>query len=553
MRFNISFLFFCVIIFPINCLLGQSNIPQSKLDSARYFYYKALNPKTPDETYSAYTYYEKQVELNLDKKDTIAAIQNLRMLAVIQFDIGSYYESEDSVVKALTLLEKQKLNEITKDAINGLYIQLGRIYKGLNNYNKALEFYDEALKYSLTLEDSLNSLNNKANIHREQLKYDLAIKELTEVYNKRKLLPNELKLARALDNLGYVQSKINLPEGLQNMLDALEMRIKLNNTKGIYTSYLHLANYYLNINNIEEATNYAKKCSELAKTINSASYLEEALSLLVLLKDDPIITEYKELTDSISKAKQLKQNKFASMKYARDKEIKKTEAVKIQREKEKRLKLIYLSLAIATFLLFVASYFVFNARKKKIKIEQNYKTEAQISKKIHDELANEMYQVMTKIQGTSNNQNDILDSIEEIYHKTRNISKNYASLDLQTDFEKTLNDLLMSYKSNEVAIFKRNIAIINWEKVSEIKKMTVYRVLQELMTNMKKHSKASHVAITFNKKNKKIIIEYKDNGVGGILKKKNGLTNTESRMESIGGTISFETELNKGFKTIMII
>ncbi|MFT6754570.1 MAG: signal transduction histidine kinase, partial [Urechidicola sp.] len=50
-------------------------------------------------------------------------------------------------------------------------------------------------------------------------------------------------------------------------------------------------------------------------------------------------------------------------------------------------------------------------------------------------------------------------------------------------------------------------------------KITIYRILQELMTNMKKHSKASHVVITFIQKPKRIFINYLDNSIGGKLKK----------------------------------
>ena len=80
-----------------------------------------------------------------------------------------------------------------------------------------------------------------------------------------------------------------------------------------------------------------------------------------------------------------------------------------------------------------------------------------------------------------------------------------------------------------------------------LKKMTIYRVLQELMTNMKKHSKASIAVLSFQTINQKLTITYKDNGVGCDLKKQNGLLNTENRIKTINGTITFESQPKNGF------
>ncbi len=68
------------------------------------------------------------------------------------------------------------------------------------------------------------------------------------------------------------------------------------------------------------------------------------------------------------------------------------------------------------------------------------------------------------------------------------------------------------------------------------------------MVNMKKHSKASLVALSFSETKNKINISYTDNGLGTNLKKSTGLLNVENRISSIKGTIIFESEINKGFK-----
>ncbi|MNF04794.1 Sensor histidine kinase ComP [compost metagenome] len=75
------------------------------------------------------------------------------------------------------------------------------------------------------------------------------------------------------------------------------------------------------------------------------------------------------------------------------------------------------------------------------------------------------------------------------------------------------------------------------------------------MVNMKKHSKASLVVIKFESDPKSILIHYTDNGIGCEKEKisKNGLQNMEHRIQTVKGTIEFETEPDNGFKARIAI
>jgi len=192
------------------------------------------------------------------------------------------------------------------------------------------------------------------------------------------------------------------------------------------------------------------------------------------------------------------------------------------------------------------------SRYKKGKVEEVIKTEERISKKVHDVVANDLYQAMTKLQSNTNSKEDILDDLENVYDKARDISRENTLIDDNEDFGELIKDLLLSYKSKSVNVITKNISSINWNKASYVKKTTVYRVLQELMTNMKKHSKASIVVLTFNQKNK-LIISYGDNGIGSIIKKHGGLQNAENRIKSINGKIIFESKPEEGFKVKITI
>ena len=85
------------------------------------------------------------------------------------------------------------------------------------------------------------------------------------------------------------------------------------------------------------------------------------------------------------------------------------------------------------------------------------------------------------------------------------------------------------------------------------KKSAIYRSIQELMVNMKKHSNASAVIIEFKQKGKKLNIDYRDNGIGSELTKLVGLQNVENRISSLNGTVTLASELNKGFQVVIAI
>jgi signal transduction histidine kinase len=204
-------------------------------------------------------------------------------------------------------------------------------------------------------------------------------------------------------------------------------------------------------------------------------------------------------------------------------------------------------------LVLISSYFFYRYQYRKAKIEEVYKTETRISKQVHDEVANDIYKVLASLENNPGIKTEVLDEMEKIYSKTRTISRENSAIDFDEDFGVQLNDLLLGYKNQQVTVVTRNLSKMNWEGISDIKKTVVYRVLQELMTNMRKHSKASSVALIFSREGSKIQIKYRDNGVGCELFKKNGLQNTETRIATVNGTISFDSKKNDGFKATIIV
>lgn len=142
----------------------------------------------------------------------------------------------------------------------------------------------------------------------------------------------------------------------------------------------------------------------------------------------------------------------------------------MEQEKEHKTKIKYQFLVVLILLSGGPIYFLIKTKHKKDTLQQVYNTEKRISKKVHDEVANDMYQVITKLQSNAHTSEELLDDLEDIYLKTRDVSKANSTIDFSSPFEDVLNDLLLSYKSDATNIFTKGISTINWNAISNLKK-----------------------------------------------------------------------------------
>lgn len=551
-KLTTSFLFFycCTIFFFV---ITHAVKAQQLKDSTNYYYNIVVNSQSNDSLLFGYVFFRNQKEKNLKNNNHTEAIYNLRLLIIAQQGLGLIYEAESSIIEALQLIDNESTSthSFIQDKV-ALYNSLGMVYRLMDEYDKAIAIYNKALGIAERTADRIHIHSNKASVYKDQGNFKLAEQQYNTTYNERLKTNDKLFIAQALDNLGSTQGKQGKESGLKKMLEALAIRIKINDVQHYYTSYKHLTEYYKDKGDIKKAKEYAKLGYEAAK-LYRAPYLEDALPRLLELSDDQLVLEYVKMNDSLLKTKFLTDKKYSSSKYNLAKEQQRTLESELKNEKQKKLNLIYLFLALSILFVSLFLFIILRSRHKKEKVHQVYKTEIRISKKVHDEVANDLYHVMTKLQSKNDSNEDVLDDLEGIYNKTRDISKENSTIDINENYNELLNDLLLSYKNNEINVITQNISKIDWDTVSDLKKTTLYRVLQELMTNMRKHSKASIVLISFNKTKNKIVIDYKDNGIGCDLVKNNGLLNAENRMVSINGTITFESQTNNSFNAKIIV
>jgi len=85
----------------------------------------------------------------------------------------------------------------------------------------------------------------------------------------------------------------------------------------------------------------------------------------------------------------------------------------------------------------------------------------------------------------------------------------------------------------------------------------LYRVLCELITNSLRHADAGEIRISMHANLANLVIRYRDNGRGTELDRSGtdgqgmGLSNMETRIRSLGGTIELSSEPGKGFAALI--
>ncbi|WP_417201314.1 tetratricopeptide repeat protein [Bizionia sp.] len=553
MTFRPLLYFFFMLGFLVLNVLPSYAYQQKPVDSAAYYREKVENPLHKADLIQAFAFYNRLKEQNLKKSNLVHAIYNLRLIAIIQNKLGFYYDSEETAIEALSLLDNMPVDSATTESRIGIYNQLGKIYRQLLDYDKAISYYQRALDLDSVQFQQIKLKNNMGFALIKSGQWDQAFTEFESLKKALVHVRDSAEKARILHNYAMVKGKLRHPDAVSYFDQARQIRQKLGKTYEVIGSYMDLSNYYMEIGDTSQAKQHARKAYHLAKNTKNATIISESMDLVIGLKTDPEVLFYKQIRDSIERANLLTDGKYASKKYDVFKQEKIASANLLQAEQEKNLKLIYGYTAILIIILGFIWFLITRHRHKKQKQLEVYNTELRISKKVHDEVANDVYHLMNKLQQSTMSRDGILDGLEAVYEKTRDISREYHEIDVSNNYQELLKDLISNYQNPDTNIIIKGISKINWEAVSENKKVAIYRVIQELMTNMKKHSAAKVVVLDFIKTGSKVHINYSDNGVGCRIEKQNGLQNAENRINTINGSITFKSQINQGFSAFITV
>ncbi len=489
---------------------------------------------------SAFYFFNKVAASSADSLEVARA---LNYMGRIQLGAGDLFGSQESLLASLGLLKERDTSNTKCIASN--YNVLGMTKFSLKEYPAAIDYFE--LAYQLQPPDSLRDrftiLNNKAMAYRMTGSYAKAL----DIWRNalRQGISNKLLYAQVLANFASTKwLQHSEYRAAPELLEALSIRQKYGDQRDLNSSYAHLADYYT-LSRPDSALQYAQLMYAVAVRLKSPDDQVEALQKLITLsrpeKVKPYFDRYLQLTDSIQTTRNAAKNQFALIRYGAEKN--KADNLRLKQENLRQSVLLggtgLLVLAGALF-----AGFWYKKRKQQMELEKTnavQESRLKASKKVHDVVANGLYRVMSEVQFQDDlGKDDLLDKIEVLYEQSRDIFDDKPAAPGRT-FHQVLSELFLSFEADQLQLEVSGNSASLWNPVSPAVCEELLNVLQELLVNMRKHSRASRVDVRFSTAAGRIHLHYSDDGVGlpNPIPYGNGIRNTENRIKAIRGSITF--------------
>jgi two-component system, NarL family, sensor kinase len=528
---------------------------------------------------------KRSLDIRIKTNDYAGQGYCLRSLGNIEYDRNDYARALEFYLAAAPKFEKA--NDLK--GLSGDYIWIGNVFnEGLHQFDKAAEYFNKSLVIAVKLKDSTlisYNYNNLGQAYYFAKNYKQALYYYTLSKSIKESLQDERGLGNAYGNISnvYVDTEQYDSALVYNKM-AFEIREKQNDKKGMATSYTNVANIYLKQKNYPEAFKNYEKAIQLGKEIDFKEPIIESyngLSNYYELTGDAkqalyYFKKYKAENDSVFNSDISNQLSTLQTKYET---VKKQQLIEEQQfELTKKQYWIYGSAGLLLLMgLLGLSYYRRNKLKqeKKLQLEvmkqQDIATKAiihaeenerkRIAAELHDGVGQMMSaakmnlsaienEIIFKDEAQKNSFDKVIGMMDESCREVRSVSHQMMpNALLKSGLATAVREFIDKIDSR---IIKINLYAegLN-ERLDADVETVLYRVIQECVNNVIKHSGANNLEISLIKDADGISATVEDNGRGFDTTDKQkfegiGLKNISSRVAFLKGTVDFDSAPGKG-------
>jgi hypothetical protein len=540
----------------------------------------------------------------LQTKDILKQLNDQNRLAIVNISLGAVQLRQGHYNKTIeTLTESAVFFEETKDSLNAAkcYSNIASAFAELELYPKAIEYSKKALKVFESLNQSQFKLITLPNLATQHFKNGDTLIAID--YNaKAEKLATELGDKRSLSIIYNNLSDLYLDKDPQKAKDYLEKTIQLkeelNLKSGIEITQSNLGYIHLKQGEYQTAISYFDRAKtgingkQLVFVYNNLSEAYKGLGNSI--KALEYLERAYKLNDSLLNSENQKNLLEVQTKYETEKKEKeilalKTKNLEVDFKRKQNRNLLFVALAALLLTIYVIYTIQKNAKRKRIIMEQDLKIKDQefnqrlksqelegidaiidaqeqerskMAADLHDNLGSKVATLKLYLDSYdekddfSSHYNKLKYLMEETYNEIRNISKNknFGAEINKGLIPSTVAIARQISETKKVDIHVHNIDVnMRIENTLEIQ---IFRIIQELITNIIKHSGASEATIQFSQQEGVLTIMVEDNGKGFETNKTGngvGLINIEKRMERINGELVIDSSIGNGTTVILNI
>ncbi|TNF40969.1 MAG: tetratricopeptide repeat protein [Cytophagales bacterium] len=529
----------------------------------------------------------------LKSNGDLARVMNNRANALNE--MNRYDEAIEYLLKAIEYGELLD-NKESKDALlNSVYNNIGKNYLSLEDWPNAVKYTKMAVAIPSSYQiNNAHALLNLSNAYIGMDSSDLALGIATEAEGIYEQVGFPYGVIAAKNNQGLALKNQGEREKAYRLFqECIDLSEEVDYPMGKLEGLINRSEILAFRKQYSQAIAEMKEAERLCNLYNDRQYLKSVRENLAELYEETGNTAnalayfkaFKELDDSLKSSDNIKNVNDLLLKYEtseKEKQLAEKE-VEIQTQKAtlavRNSQLTYLLSGLVILVLGGTFIYQRNRSRQKAALQQAIIDEKErgfdaviqatederkrISKDLHDGIGQQLSVLKLGLQNLQKKadpevQSQLLDITEKFSKSAdeiRQISHQMMPRALMEDgLVKAAEDLLRNtFQYSEIQYeFEHHDMEDRLEERIEI---SVYRVLQELLNNILKHSQADFVTVQLLRLKNKLTLLVEDNGKGLAEEKSDGhgQMNIRHRLDLIKGTVNYESSPDSGLVAIITV